>query len=380
MSPVSTAAPTRTLVVDADSHVLEPADLWTTYLEPRYRDRAIRIEVRDGVEHLLMGEQVIMSGTLAGLGGAHLDRKSLFAPGMRYSDGCPPASYDPAARLALFDEWQVDAGVVFPTIGILPFPCEDQDLISAYRRAYNTWQAEFTADAGGQVLPIAHLNLEDLDEAVRELDRCLALGFRGVFLPPELVGGRRPSDPYFDPLWRRCAEADVPVCVHVVVRFGGSGLPFEPWLLSGAGMTFGFSLTAVGQLMPTVSAMVLDGLFDRVPDLKVVCVEAGCGWAAHLMDRLDEKYDTVGTLFPALSHRPSDYLRRNVYFVAEPGERTIGAMLDLVGEDRILWGSDFPHIDSTMQAPEQIRASVAGLSPEQQAAVLGGNAMKVFGV
>ena len=124
-------APPRTLVVDADSHVLEPADLWLRHLEPRFRDRAIRIEERDGVEHLVMGEQVIMAGNLAGLGGAHIERRELFAPGMRYADGCPPASYDAAARLALYDEWGVDAGLVFPTIGILPFPCDDQDLVSA---------------------------------------------------------------------------------------------------------------------------------------------------------------------------------------------------------------------------------------------------------
>lgn len=373
-------APPRTLVVDADSHVLEPADLWLRHLEPRFRDRAIRIEERDGVEHLVMGEQVIMAGNLAGLGGAHIERRELFAPGMRYVDGCPPASYDAAARLALYDAWGVDAGLVFPTIGILPFPCDDQELISAYRRAYNTWQAEFAADGHGRVLPVAHLNLEDLDEALRELDRCLSLGFRGVFLPPELIGDRRPGDPCFDPLWRRCAEAGVPLCIHVVVRFGGSGLPYEPWLLSGAGMTFGFALTAVGQIVPTVTSMVLDGVFDRIPELQVVCVEAGCGWAAHLMDRLDEKYATVGTLFPQLELLPSDYLRRNVFYVAEPAERTIGPMLDLVGEDRILWGSDFPHIDSTMQAPDEIRASLAALPVERRAAVLGGNAARLFGV
>jgi len=78
--------------------------------------------------------------------------------------------------------------------------------------------------------------------------------------------------------------------------------------------------------------------------------------------------------------KPSDYIRRNCYFVAEPEERTIGAMLDLVGEDRILWGSDYPHIDSTLAAPDLIRASVAGLSPQRQAAVLGENARRVFGL
>ena len=99
------------LVVDADSHVMEPADLWETYLEPRFRDRAIRIVETDGVEQLVMGEQVILGGTLAGLGGVHVDRPTLFNGTMKYADGCPPASYDPAARVAMYDEWGVTAGV-----------------------------------------------------------------------------------------------------------------------------------------------------------------------------------------------------------------------------------------------------------------------------
>lgn len=369
------------LVIDADSHVMEPADLWETYLEPGYRERAIRIVETDGVEQLIMAGEVIMTGTLAGLGGAHIPRNELFDGTKKYADGCPPASYEPRARAAMYDEWGVAAGVVFPTIGILPYPSDDVGLASAYCRAYNTWQAEFASGAPGRVLPIAHLNLQDVDEAVRELERCLALGFRGVFLPPEPVGGIRPGDAHFDPVWKRCADAGVPVCLHVVVRFGGAGVPFEPWLAAGAGMLFGFTLGAPGQVIPAVTSMVLDGVFDRVPGLKVLCVEAGCGWAAHLMDRLDEKHELLSFAHPTvLRRRPSEYLQTNVWYVAEPEERSIDAMLDLVGEDRILWGSDFPHIDSKLDAADAIRSSVGRLTPARQAAVLGTNAAALFGI
>ncbi|HZU74860.1 MAG TPA: amidohydrolase family protein [Acidimicrobiales bacterium] len=379
-APPGSAAGARTLVVDADSHVMEPADLWQERLEPRYRDRAIRIVEVDGVEQLIMGEQVVLAGTLAGLGGVHRDRMDLFAGGLRYVDGCPPASYDPDERVRLYDEWGVDAGVVFPTIGILPFPCEDNELTSAYCRAYNRWQADFAAGARGRVLPIAHLNLGDLDEARRELQWCLDQGFKGVFLPPEPVGVNRPGEAHFDPLWRMCAEAGVPACIHVVVRFGGAAVPYAAWHQAGAGLLFGFALGAPGQIIPTVASMVLDGVFDRVPELKVLCVEAGAGWAGHLMDRLDEKHSVFGAMAPPLELKPSDYLRRNVWYVAEPEERTIGAMLDIVGEDRILWGSDFPHIDSTLEAPHLIRRQLEDLSPTRRSAVLGGNAAKLFGL
>jgi predicted TIM-barrel fold metal-dependent hydrolase len=131
--------------------------------------------------------------------------------------------------------------------------------------------------------------------------------------------------------------------------------------------------------MPAVASIVLSGLFDRMPTLKVVSVEAGCGYAAYLMDRLDQKHRVFG-FAQSLQLKPSDYFRRNLWFVAEPEERTIGAMLDLVGEDRILWGSDFPHVDATMDAARFVSDAVAALPPARRARVLGGNAVDLFGL
>ena len=369
------------LVVDCDSHIMEPADLWQTHLEPKYRDRAIRIERREGVEHLIIGEESVLSGVLAGLGGAHLDRKDVFKPGMTYADGCEPASYDPAARAAMLDDWGVDVGVLFPTIGILPFPTEDVELASAYCRAYNRWQKEFHEGAPGRVAPIAAVNWRDVDEAARELTACVKAGFKGLFVPPEVVDGHRPGEAHFDPIWRVCEDAGIPGCLHVVVRFSGGGGAFGQWHMTRPGSVFSFSMGATGQLIPAMASLVTDLLFERFPKLKIVSVEAGCGYAAYLMDRLDEKHDILRAALPTpMRLKPSDYIRRNCWFVAEPEERTIGAMLDLVGEDKILWGSDFPHVDSTLEAPSLIRRSVAGLSPQRQAAVLGENARRVFGL
>ena len=364
-------------VIDCDSHIMEPADLWQRYLEPKYRDRAIRIEEEDGVEKLVIGEQVVLERVLAALGGAHIDRVKLFAGGLRYADGCEPASFDPAARAALLDDWRVDRGVLFPTIGILPFPVEDAELSSAYCRAYNTWQAEFHQAVPDRVVPIAVVNWHDVETAATELDRCLKLGFRGLFVPPETVSGKRPGDSHFDPIWQRLQDAEAPGCLHVIVRFSGAAVPFATWHQTGAGPVFGFGLGATGQLIPAMASLVLDGLFERFPRLKVVSVEAGCGYAAYLMDRLDEKFHFFRAM-SALKQKPSDYIRRNCYFVAEPEERCIGAMLELVGADNILWGSDYPHVDSRLDAPQLIRRSTAGLDAEARARVLGENAVRLF--
>lgn len=366
------------LVIDCDAHIMEPADLWQRYLEPQFRDRAIRIEDIDGVESLIIGEQVVLAGRLAGLGGAHLPREQMATGNFRYADGCPEASYDPAARIKLMDEWGVDRAVLFPTIGILPFPTEDMALANAYCRAYNTWQAEFHQSAGNRVVPMAIINWMDIPEATKELARCLKIGFGGVFVPPETVRGMRPGQAAFDPIWRLLDEAGKPGALHVIVRFGGAAVPFAAWHETQPGPGFSFSLGAPGQLMPALTTMVLDGLFERFPTLKIVCVEAGCGFAGYLMDRLDEKFHFFKSMY-ALPLKPSDYIKRNVWFVAEPEERTIDAMLDLVGEDRIFWGSDFPHIDARMDAMDLIHDSVKDLSPARRARVMGDSAQAMWG-
>lgn len=365
------------MVVDCDSHVMEPPDLWQRYLEPKYRDRAIRVEEADGVERLIIGEKVVLEGVLAALGGAHIPRAQLMAGGLKYVDGCEPASYEPGARALLLDEWNVDKGVLFPTICILPFPIDDNDLANAYCRAYNNWQAEFFQSIPDRVIPIAVVNWHDVDAAAAELDRCLKLGFRGLFVPPETVDGKRPGDTHFDPIWSRLQDAGLPGCLHVIVRFDRTEVPFAGWHASSPGPLFGFALGATGQLIPAITSLVTDAVFDRFPRLKIVSVEAGCGYAAYLMDRLDEKYQFFDFALP-LKRKPSEYFRSNCYFVAEPEERTIGAMLDLVGEDRIIWGSDYPHIDSTLAAPQLIRQSLAGLTEARQQRVLGDNAIKLF--
>jgi predicted TIM-barrel fold metal-dependent hydrolase len=368
------------LVVDCDSHVMEPADLWERYIEPRYRERAIRVirDPADGMEVLLIDNQPILRGTLGGLGGVDIDRRRLLMPGrVSYAEGCPPASYLAEERLKLLDSWQVDACVLFPTVGIL-WDVKDDGLASAYARAYNNWVNDFASREPRRMIRIAHLALQDPKEALAELRRCLKLGFKGVFLPPEPIDGKRFSHSDFDPIWSECEDAGVPVCLHVIVRFnrapGMLGNFYQPGEFRAV---YGFALGGFAQVVPAMMTMIADGLFDRFPRLKVLCVEAGCGWAPYIMDRMDEKYEHLGWTYP-LKMKPSEYFRRNIWVVAEPEERTIGTVMELMGEERVLWGSDYPHIDSTLEAPRLIRQSAAPLSAARRQKLLGANAALVF--
>lgn len=368
-------------IFDADSHVLEPPDLWENYLESEFRHRTIKIvRNREGVEQLIVDGEVILKESLAALGGVELERKGLFDPGSKlsYLDGAPRASMFGPDRLALYHDWGLSAGLVLPTIGIL-WDKDDAPLANAYCRAYNNWVYDFQAADRNRLVIAAHLNLRDIDGAVKELDLRLKQGFKGVFLPPERVDGKGFSHPHFDPLWARIEEAGVPLLTHVIVRTRRLVTGFAgDWYDRPANTTFTFALGATSQVMPAVMAMVVDGLFDKFPRLKVLAIEAGCGWAAYAMDRLDQKYQHFKYFAPLKLERPSDYFRRNLWFVAEPEERTIGAMLDLVGEDRILWGSDYPHVDSRLDAAMQIRTSTGHLPDYQRRAVLGENARRLF--
>lgn len=374
-------APMKELLIDADSHVLEPPHLWEEYLEDRYKERAIRIVPGpDDTEQLIVDGEVVMPMGLAGLGGAELDAPSvLLNPKLRYLDGAPPASMDGGARVRLMDEQGIDAAVVFPTIGILWDKEDDPDLAIAYARAYNRWQWDFASPHPDRLTPIAQIPLYDVDLALAELRRCLRQGFKGMFLAPEPVCGKRPSHPHFDPLWHELEDAGLPFCLHVIVRFNRRVGGLTQWFDREQGemnLVWGFGLGGTFQLVPAISALVCDGLFDRFPRLKALVVESGAGWAGYIMDRLDAKYERFGSA--TMKERPSEYFRRNVWAVCDPDERSIDSQCDLLGEDKLLWGSDYPHIDSHIDAVERIHRSVAGLSAERRSGVLGENARRLF--
>lgn len=404
-------------IIDGDSHVLEPPGLWDEYLENEFRPRSIRItrsiSGRDGEargirpmmpntgaqaasedlrnlpemalelkarmaadEHLIIDRQVIMSGGLSGLGGAETNRAEL--PYMTYLDSAPLASFDTVERIKMFDEKGIEGGVVFPTIGIL-WDTPDPRLADAYCRAYNRWCEDFRGDHGDRIFPMAHVAMHDPEMAHAELKRCLKAGFRGMFVAPEPVNGRSPAHPDFDPLWHELEDAGIPACLHVIVRFNRilENPTRHHSLLVEPSRTFGFAMGATYQVIPAMASLILSGHFDRFPNLKLLCVEAGAGWAPYIAHRLDEKYEMFGYA-EKTKLEPSEYMKKNVYYVVEPREKNIDSCMDIIGEDQFLWGSDYPHVDSSADSLDQIFASTAGLSDTRRRKVLGENARNLY--
>ena len=271
----------RPLIVDVDSHILEPRNTWIEYMDPALRDRAIRIEVDErGDEVLLVDGRPVesMRNGLAGLGGINLDPAQALdrSGGLRYEDGCPPGGYDPAARLQVMDDEGIDISLLYPTIGICwEGLVTDPALATAYASAYNRYIVDFCSYDPHRLVPVAHISLIDEHGAVEEAVRAREAGCRAVYLSPDSPAraGRGLSDSAFDRFWSTVADLDMPVGFHVVVRDHPA---FPPPIMerSEGRSLFGFAFLAI-DVMAAFTEMLASGVFDKHPGLRCTVLESG---------------------------------------------------------------------------------------------------------
>jgi len=370
--------------VDADGHILEPPDLWEKYLEPKYRDRALRIVVdENGLEELeIGGRRSKMSrrgfpSTLGAMGDPDL-RAMQLDPARTYLDEAPFGSMDPYERLKLLEAEHIDAVVLYTTIGLLwEAELEDIELSQAYTRAYNRWICEFCAGSD-RLVPTAHLSLSDPVAAARELERAVGEGARGAYVAPFTHDARPLGHPANDPVFAAAQDLDVPFAIHPT---------FEPQWTKGTRMgawenvrqlRLLASVTASDGVRHQFTTLFDYGVFDKFPRLKVVVLESGGGWIGYWLDRIDAVYahTFIGTRVP-LEHKPSDYFRERVWISCDPDERTIPALVERFG-NRFMWASDFPHADHTPEYITDLDTLAASLDDGARAAFLGGNARDLF--
>ena len=374
--------------VDADGHILEPPDLWEAYLEPKYRDRALRIVVdENGLEELEIGgkrSQLSRRGfpsTLGAMGDPDL-RTMQFDPERTYLKEAPFGSMDPDERLKVLDAEGIDAALLYTTVGLLwEVEVEDAELSQAYTRAYNRWICEFCSGSD-RLIATAHLSLSDPVAAAAELERAVGEGARGCYVCPFTHDAKPLGHPDHDPVFAAAQDLDVPFAIHPT---------FEPQWTKGTRMG---SWENVKQLRLLASVTASDGVrhqfttlfdygvFDKFPRLKVVVLESGGGWIGYWLDRIDAVYGHtfIGQRVP-LKNKPSDYFRERVWISCDPDERTIPALADRFGADRFMWASDFPHADHT---PEYIHDldELASAFPSEadRRKFLGDNARALFGI
>lgn len=387
-----THATDAALLVDADSHVLEPPDLWSRYVEPRFRDRAVRVVRADAGHDVLLVDgkpakltTPEMLGDFGGMGRT-LDEQANAALSGRYADNAPAAATDPRARIAQLDREGVAATVLYPSLG-LQWPAETTDAayVHANLVAYDRWLEDFCADSDGRLVAVAHLALGDPHDAAKELRRAVANGARGGVLLPYAHDGKPHGHPDHDPLFAAACDLGVPLGIHTGVdpvtrdlyrRYDGltwpDAIPQGIWFLQ---------LMFSQAVQQAFSTFFLHGTFDRFPELKLVVLEAGAGWLGFWMDRMDAMFAGALRLTMPLRDLPSTYVRRNVWISADPDERALAAIIPYVGADRFVWASDYPHSDHTGGYIEHVHA-LARLLPDEpeRRALLGANAAALYDI
>ncbi len=374
---------TEPRVIDSDGHMIEPASLWTDYVEPAFRDRAPQVVTN------ARGEQLL------GLGGIAMD-----IPG-----GTRPASYgqnagseswdeaskgkmglqggwDPHARLADMDADGIDAAVLYPTAMLAVHP--DPAVFGALCRAYNEWLRDYCSAAPRRLFGVGVVPLQDVAMAIRETQRCVReLGFKAIMIrPAPYVGERKLYHPVYDPFWQELEDLGVPVAVHPL-PFGDlpnscRGLRLdEDMTFASEGLFLRQGLTNALDVMVAMAWFVGGGICERFPRLKVALLEGSGGWAPTMLERLEHHFHIFGSEHQKTP--PTELFKRGCWISFDPDEVGLPFTAQQLGAERIVWASDYPHPDAKIPGVVAgLREAVSGLDAGDQALILGGTARALY--
>ncbi len=326
-------------IISADSHTVEPPDLWEKWLERKYLDTAPKlVEDGDGGHAwLYMGAKTPEPlGLVTCVGTRPEDLKWT---GARYGSTIHPACYDGAERLKAMDVDGVDAEMLYPPQrAMLTFMKNpDRDAHLAGIRAYNRWLREgFCAPDPDRLIGIFQIPNVGIETAVAELERAKKEGFRGVALSAWPSGGDnlRPED---DPFWDAAAELGMPVSIHLLLAAQQQKLG-----ASNKG-SVAIGASAFMYTMPILVEMIFQGVFDRFPKLRLALVEVGVGWIPHFLEMVDDRYwRNRHWTKTNVKKVPSEYFHDHCLatFIVDRAGITVR---HLVGVDNMAWSTDFPH-------------------------------------
>ena len=383
--------PGRPFIVDADSHWVEHPELFTRLAPEKYKDRVPRVEDVDGVPTWVFDGQV-MRPFVAGAVVARDGTKSESARVLDQwtIDDVHVGAYDPKVRLEVLDGFGIDAQVIFPnTIGLggqdLGF-VDDESLRQVTMELYNDRQAEIQEQSGNRLLPLPLMPAWDIDTCVVEAKRVAALGARGVNMTsdPQDLGAPDLANEAWNPFWATCVEHQLPVHFHIGASVTGMGFYSKyPWPSQpiDTQLAIGGTLLFVGNAR-VVTNLILSRVFDRHPDLQVVSVESGCGWIPFILEALDyEMSENAPGDLRKMNRMPSEYFKTNLYatFWFENNFNKLPELIDTVGEDRIMFETDFPHPTCLFPDPLQAVEKKMSVLPEAvRNKILGGNARKLY--
>jgi predicted TIM-barrel fold metal-dependent hydrolase len=321
-----------------------PPDLWESRLPARYRDRGPRVVDHDGVPTWLVG------GVRSEISGQRARPRGALARAGLGDDDLRPS--DPVKRLADMDLDGLQATVIYgPSIAGLALP--DPELKAACWRVWNDWSAEFNACSPDRLAVLPVLPTHDPGAAAAELERVAALGHRGALV---YCYEFRPGDREWDRLWRAAESTGLPLSFHI----GGSAGTLR--LVEGSWEGTAYGAVVPMSLAEPFAVMVFSGALERHPGLTLVLAEAGLGWLPYFVHRMDGRMaKRANNKDYQLQQMPSEIFRRQVLVTFEE-EQDGTAYLRMLGPERFMWASDYPHVDSTFPHSRQaIADSLPGL-------------------
>lgn len=395
-------------IIDADGHVLEHPTAMLDYIPAKYREQCFHVvRESDGRETLHFQGRTMNANllALAGTGGLSLEDRERASRGeLRYSE-VKPGAYKPAERLGEMAADEIQQAVVYPTLflGLSGFP--DLDFAEAQGDAYNRWLADYCNFAPTRLFGVATIVQTDLERAIRMARRARELGLVGVFMRPNpSQDGVFFCDASWDRLWAELQDLDLTVGFHpyLLPDFPGAcrDLGFASFVAPGArgleitgdeaavtgtagirNVFFSQGLSNIFDMQTTIAMLICGGVLERFPRLRCIFLEANGGWIVPFLERIDHHHEIFPWDVPQLKMKPSDYFKRQCWISFDPDESALRftAESPLVGDERIIWASDYPHPDAKIPGVVgELREAMTGLSDEAQRRILGLNAVDLY--
>jgi predicted TIM-barrel fold metal-dependent hydrolase len=335
---------------------------------PRYADPGIRGRIRP----LYLGG----AGKLADHAVAEAERRrgdpeaarALEANVMGPKGWSALGAFDPAERSRALDLLGVSKQLVFSTFAATQFAGDDLDLLYGGTRALNRAMADFCS-ADDRLIAVGNLPYADAERTVAEARVAIRLGCGAIFVPSAPPRGKSPTHPDFHPLWALLAETNTPFMLHIggggralPRAFHQNGLPKTTDFLGGGENIRSKDYMAIHHSPETfLACMVLDGIFEKFPDLRGGVIELGAMWVPAWLRRLDIAQDTFKKTEPTLRLplRASEYVHRQLKFTPFPTE-PVGWMIEQAGDDLFLFSTDYPHPEGGRDPLARFEASMAG--------------------
>jgi predicted TIM-barrel fold metal-dependent hydrolase len=360
-------------LVSADSHVIEPMDMWPRYIEPDYRARAPRL-VRQGDADMIAidGLAPTPAGLLATAGQSPEERS--LAGGL---DKGIAGGWDPVARLADMDKDDIELEVLYPTVSFGMWKAPDLDYQYACMRAYNRWMADYAGTSPGRLVGLGLVSLRDVGRAIEELKGFPAKGLRGACIAATPRAGETYALPRFDPFWAVAQDLGLPISLHVLT---GSE---EDRDTSGARDFVADYVMWPRFVQQTIADLIAGGVLERFPRLKVISAEIDVGWVGTFLSRLDHAYREHRHWSGAcaqLRMLPSEYFHRQVYATFMDDAAGL-ASREQIGVRNMLWGNDYPHPDACWpHSRETIARGFKGVPDAETRRIVRDNALELYGL